>query len=122
MTKSVRRALTSLFVLVCLSSAIAAKPPESILQVDKVKATKVVGGVKVAVDGTASTPGWTNVHLKLTSAASGKLAYDLIGTPPDGIVIQVLTPVKASITWKGKSKIKEVTVTAKLNKKTAKVK
>jgi len=122
MTNNRRRIAMGILALAVFSTALAAKAPELILQVNNVKATKITGGVRVHVDGTASTPGWTKVTLKLKSSAGGKLAYDLIGTPPDGIVPQVLTPVKADATWKGKTRIREVTVTAKTNKKTAKVK
>lgn len=125
--KMVRRAAFSLFVLAIVSSPIAAnrqaapaaKPPELLFRVDNVQVKAFAGGVAISADGTASTPGWTNVQLKLKSSpsTSGKLVYDLVGAPPKGIVLQVLTPVKAGITWNAppKAQAKGVLVNAKTN-------
>jgi hypothetical protein len=93
-----------------------------ILQVDGVQVSKVKGGLTVHAAGTASTPGWTDVRLELKSSKGGHLVYELVGTPASGMVAQVLAPIGATRTWKGKaSKIRDVTVKARTNEKTVTV-
>ena len=107
--------------LFAIAIPMMAASPQLIYRVDKVTATKVAGGIRVQVEGTATTPGWINIHLVLKTSTNGKLVYNLVGTNPGGIAPQVLSPVTASTTWKGKKKIKSVTVHAKTNQKTATV-
>ncbi len=94
-----------------------------IYQVDAVNVTRVKGGLQIRASATMSTPGWTDVRLKLKSSKSGHLIFEMVGTPPTGIVAQVLTPIGVLATWKGTaSKVRDVTVKASTNAKTVKVK
>lgn len=56
--------------------------------------------VAVTVQGTAATPGYTNIKLNPLEkklSADGILDLEFVGEPPDGIVAQVLTPASASM-------------------------
>lgn len=58
--------------------------------------------IAIAVQGHAATPGWTNPRLVPEAeelSPDGILDLTFAGTPPTGIVPQVLTPVSASILW-----------------------
>jgi hypothetical protein len=53
----------------------------------------------ITARGTCSTPGWQDIQLSIyeyvTPPADGMQEFDFVGTPPSGIVTQVLTPVSA---------------------------
>ncbi|MEM7468713.1 MAG: hypothetical protein AAF387_17735 [Pseudomonadota bacterium] len=54
----------------------------------------------IQVMGTATTTGWTNVRLNPLEnqvSADGILDLELVGDPPTGIVLQVLSPVAADL-------------------------
>ena len=77
-----------------------------ILQVNSVD-VQIMPGDKpqavITVQGVAGTPGWTNVRLEPLEkklSADGIFDMEFVGDPPDGIVIQVLTPVSASFVMK----------------------
>jgi len=58
--------------------------------------------LSVTVTGFASTSGWSDPELKpkeKTLSPDGILDLDFVATPPDGIALQVLTPVTASLIW-----------------------
>jgi hypothetical protein len=106
-----------------LAAALMLSAVPMILQVDSVNVVPVKGGLTIQVEGTATTPGWTNVRLELTSSKGGHLIYEMVGNAPEGIVAQVLSPVKVIATWKGRaSKVRDVTVKARSNEKTVKIK
>ncbi|WP_417308493.1 hypothetical protein [Devosia sp.] len=56
----------------------------------------------IRVQGTTGTPGWKNIHLEpleKTLSADGIMDFEIVGDPPDGIVIQVLSPVMIDEVW-----------------------
>ena len=58
--------------------------------------------IAVTVQGYAGTPGWTDLRLVPDEgelSPDGILDLTLTGTPPSGVIQQVLTPVSASIIW-----------------------
>jgi|GEM_PF-6875509 len=58
--------------------------------------------IAINVQGFAGTPGWSDVQIGVDEgdlSADGILDLALIGTPPAGIVPQVVNPVSASIIW-----------------------
>lgn len=55
----------------------------------------------ITVRGTARTGGWTNIELSPLQTFApevGMKSYTLVGTPPDGMVTQALSPVSVTIT------------------------
>ena len=63
---------------------------------------KTTDGLIVQVNGLSATAGWSNLSLQLDDPNPNDrvLEYVLEGNPPDGISIQVLTPVSASAVTK----------------------
>lgn len=60
--------------------------------------------MSVSVTGMATTSGWTNpklVPLEEVLSADGILDLDFVAKAPTGIVLQVLTPIAASLIWDG---------------------
>jgi heat shock protein HslJ len=50
----------------------------------------------LTASGTVNTAGWKDAELiKRPSSSGGKLEFDFIAQPPDGIVAQVITPIEA---------------------------
>jgi len=62
-------------------------------------------GLTIEVAGEASTPGWSEFELTpavyVVPPADGIYDVFWIGLPPDGIVPEVITPVKFEWTWIG---------------------
>lgn len=55
----------------------------------------------ITVRGTARTGGWTNIELSPLQTFApevGMKSYTLVGTPPDGMATQALSPVSVTIT------------------------
>ncbi|MDQ3281454.1 MAG: hypothetical protein M3Q69_08580 [Acidobacteriota bacterium] len=113
--------LVAALIVAAVPMPAAAPPTQLLYSVDKVTATRVPGGIRVEVEGKATTPGWIDIHLVLKSSTGGKLVYNFVGKNPGGIAPQVLSRVTATKTWKGTKKIKSVTVHAKTNQKTTQV-
>lgn len=98
---------------------------ELVYQVDKV--TLVPTGsppvhIEIKAEGMVSTSGWTNPQLILVDAKpdkDGNLYYDFKATPPGGISLQVLTPIKASVFLYDLTGVKAIVVKSVTNEKTA---
>lgn len=73
----------------------------------------------IRVQGTTGTPGWKNIRLEpleKTLSADGIMDFEVVGDAPDGIVIQVLSPVMADEVWtKDVEKIIGVAVHSRTN-------
>jgi hypothetical protein len=56
----------------------------------------------ITADGIVDSGGWTNPtlskHIYITPPEDGVQGYDFVADEPDGMVIQVLTPVKTTYT------------------------
>jgi hypothetical protein len=83
------------------TSANAEKEPELklIYTVDKVtikRLAKTPPALVLEVEGTASSAGWENISLEPAMIEDDTLTYQLMGTPPEEMAAQMLTPVKAS--------------------------
>lgn len=55
----------------------------------------------ITVRGTARTGGWTNIELSPLQTFApevGMKSYTLVGTPPDGVATQALSPVSVTVT------------------------
>jgi hypothetical protein len=65
---------------------------------------EVVGrDLVMTVEAVATTPGWSNLALEpvvyIQAPPDGIYDWTLYGTPPDGMVAQVLSPVTLTVTW-----------------------
>ncbi|MBW4506283.1 MAG: hypothetical protein KME64_07205 [Scytonematopsis contorta HA4267-MV1] len=50
----------------------------------------------LTASGTVTTGGWKDAELiKRPASSDGKLEFDFVAQPPDGSVIQVITPIEA---------------------------
>jgi hypothetical protein len=80
------------------ASATQAKTVYEIVSVD----VKVTGNsAVVTVKGSTRTGGWKNVELRPLQTFApevGMRSFTLVGTPPDGMATQAITPVTASTT------------------------
>ena len=87
------------------------------LQILKSNPTQIL----VVAHGMASTSGWKNIDLVPipNSDGDGVLDLDFVGTPPTGIVLQVLTPVTGDFVIQDADKLTGVMVHARTNDMTA---
>lgn len=70
-----------------------------VYSVDKItmkRLAKSPPALVLEAEGTAPTAGWENISLEPLVIENDTLTYRLMGTPPQGMAAQVLTPVKAS--------------------------
>lgn len=81
--------------------------PSKIFRIDSVKLSvskKDPPELTIKVDGTSSTPKWTNAALSRHEYGSppqdGIQEFDFIAIPPSGFVLQVLAPISALHTVK----------------------
>ena len=135
MNKIVFPFIAILGCMVMTSSIGAAKPTkkqnhmEKITQVDSVSVTYIKTNppqLKIEANGMAATPNWTKPTLVprvyIQPPPDGIYDYDFEAIPPDGMTIQVLTPISAELVLTEIPKgMKGVRVHAKTNSKEAKL-
>ena len=69
----------------------------------------------IEVIGTVPTPGYTNIQIVPNQYLTPPVNWEmsLVGEPPTGIVIQVLTPIGASLEYTFPEETKEITIKGK---------
>lgn len=73
--------------------------PEKVWRVEEVAVSYQESDPPVPVlevDGLARTAGWDDPHLELVGEGPDVMTFELVATPPSGIVAQVITPVGAT--------------------------
>ena len=73
--------------------------------------------LSVTVEGDAPTPGYRNLRLRpyqyIQAPPDGIYDFSLVGTAPDGVAAQVITPVRVIETWPLDPSLKGVRVHAR---------
>lgn len=80
----------------------------------------------ITAQGIASTPGWGNPRLEPLAdnlAPDGYAEFEFVADPPEGPIIQVLSPISASLSWAGygelRDRVKGVRVSSSTNEVSA---
>ena len=108
--------------LLCLAAvAVVAGPKrERVWRVDGVTVKNDGAALTIIAEGTVTTGGWTDVQLVRVSSSKNEVVYELTAVPPQGMVMQMLTPVRAEAVYRGVAPAR-VRVRAKTNSKTVAV-
>ena len=94
-----------------------------IYEVTRVDAKLDGNRITVHAAGNVTTGGWKNAKLVQTSKTATTLTFSFEATPPDGMVMQVITPAAATVTTGALTRPfpTKVKVVAQTNAKTASV-
>jgi hypothetical protein len=83
-----------------------AQTPKSILEVTEVRLLVLKSfppQLQIAASGTVPTSGWSNPQLVpynyVQAPPDGIYDFDFVATPPQDIVTEVITPIRAQYTW-----------------------